>query len=139
MSAPATTNEHAFRRVIEEAFSQGNLAVVDELISPDFIEHQRGNESGPEGTKRLIRMLRSWVPDLTLTIEDIAVSGDLVWGRIVARGTHRGVVMGKPPTELPIRIDIIDIGRFVDGKMVEHWGVADTLAMMEQIGLVPTR
>ena len=139
MSVPSATNEQAFRRLIGEAFSQGNLAAVDEVVSPDFIEHQRGSASGPQGVKRLIIMLRSWFPDLTLTIEDIAVNGDVVWGRIVARGTHLGVVMGKPPTGLPIRIDIVDIGRFVDGKMVEHWGVADTLAMMEQIGLVPAR
>jgi predicted ester cyclase len=118
------------------AFSQGNLAVVDEVVSPDFIEHQRGSASGPEGVKRLISMLRSWFPDLTLTIEDMAINGDIVWGRIVARGTHRGVVMGKPATGLPICIDIVDICRFVDGKLVEHWGVPDTLAMMEQIGLV---
>ncbi|HZC06553.1 MAG TPA: ester cyclase [Ktedonobacterales bacterium] len=133
------TNEQMFRRLYEEAFNQGDLLVVDELVSPDFVEHQRGARSGPDGPKGLIRMLRSWFPDLTLTIEDIVISGDQVWGRLTARGTHLGVVMGKPPTGASIQIDIIDILRIEDGKFVEHWGVADTLGMLEQIGALPSR
>lgn len=139
MSAPTMTSEQLFRRLYAEAFNQGDLSVVDEFVSPDFIEHQRGARSGPDGLKGLIRTLRSWFPDLTLTIEDIVISGDQVWGRLTARGTHLGVVMGKPPTGISIQIDIIDILRIEDGKFVEHWGVADTLGMLEQIGALPGR
>lgn len=139
MSAPTATNEQAFRRLFDEAFSQGSLSVVDEIVAPNFVEHQRGAVSGVEGLKRLITMLRAGFPDLTLTIEDMATQGDKVWGRIVARGTHLGPMMGKPPTGVRIQVDIIDVCRFVDGRMVEHWGAPDTLGMMEQIGLLPTR
>lgn len=137
MSDPTVTNERVFRRLFDEGFSQGNLAVVDELVAPEFVEHQRGARSGLDGLKELITQLRGWFPDLTLTIGDLAKHDDKVWGRIVARGTHQGTVMGFPPTGKRIQIDIIDICRFAEGKMVEHWGVPDVLAMLEQIGLFP--
>lgn len=139
MSAPSMTNEQVFRRLYAEAFNQGNLAVIDEIVSPGFIEHQRGARSGPEGLKGLVQMLRSAFPDLTLTVEDMSVSGDQVWGRLSARGTHLGSMMGRPPTGIAIQTDVIDIIRIVGGKLVEHWGVADTLGMLEQIGALPRR
>lgn len=139
MTAPAMTNPQLFRHLLEDAFSTGDLSIVDEVVATDFIEHQRGARSGLEGLKGMIQMLRSWFPDLKLTVVDMVEQDDKVWGRIIARGTHLGTVMGKPGTGTPIQIDIIDVCRFANGKMVEHWGVPDTLGMMEQIGLLPSR
>jgi len=133
------TNPQIFRHILEGAFSTGDLSIIDEFVAPDFIEHQRGARSGTEGLKGMIQLLRSWFPDLKLTVVDMVEQEDKVWGRIIARGTHLGTVMGKPGTGTPIQIDIIDVCRFANGKMVEHWGVPDTLAMMQQIGLVPGR
>ena len=53
------SNEAIYRRMIEEGFNQGNLAVVDELVAPGAIEHQRGSGDGIEGTKKVIIYLRS--------------------------------------------------------------------------------
>lgn len=139
LTSDAVTMERAFRAVIEDGFGKGDMAAIDAVVAPDFIEHQRGAISGREGLKKVIRHLRGWLPDLTLTIEDLAISGDKVWGRIVGRATHTQTIMGQPPTGKPIQVDVIDIMRVVDGKVVEHWGVPDTLGMMEQIGLVPAR
>ena len=115
------------------------MAIVDELVSPDFREHQRGQKSGPENLKALIRQLRDWFPDFTLTPDDIVQGGDTVWGRMKGRGTNTGPIMGHPPTGNRLEIDVIDIIRFRDGKMVEHWGVPDQLGMMQQMGLLPSR
>ena len=131
--------EQAFRRIFDEGFNKGDLAVIDELVSPDFQEHQNGQQSGPEGLKALIQQLRGWFSDFTLTAEDIVQSGDTVWGRMKARGTNSGSIMGRPPTGRKFEIDVIDIGRFSDGKMVEHWGVPDQIGMMEQMGFLPSR
>ncbi|HEU0026017.1 MAG TPA: ester cyclase [Ktedonobacterales bacterium] len=139
MGSDAETVERVFRTVIEQGFSKGDLAAIDAVVAPDFIEHQRGASSGVEALKGMVRHLRGWFPDLTLTIEDLVVSGDKAWGRIVARSTHTQTVMGRPPTGAPVRLDIIDIMRVVDGKVVEHWGVPDQLALMEQIGVIPRR
>ncbi len=126
----------AFRRLFAEGFSQGNLTVIDELVSPDFQEHQRGMQSGPEGLKALIRQLRAWFSDFTLTPEAIVQSGETVWGRMKGRGTNSGSILGHSPTGRQIEIDVIDIIRFRDGKLIEHWGVPDQLGMMQQVGLL---
>jgi predicted ester cyclase len=111
--------------------------VVDEVISPHYQEHQPGVGQGSDGVKGTIRFLRGVYPDLTLTIEDMTADGDKVWGRIRARGTHRGPLMGQPPTGRRIEIDVIDVCRFADGQMVEHWRVPDRLTQLEQLGLLP--
>lgn len=126
-----------FRTIIEEAFSKGNLAALDEIVAPDMTEHQYGAPSGLRGLKALIGGLRSGIPDLQLTIEDVTVDGDKVWGRLRGRGTHDGVFMGMPPTGKRIEIDVIDICRFEGGKMVEHWGIADRFALLAQLGALP--
>lgn len=128
-----------FRRIIEDGFGRGELSVVDELVSPDFQEHQRGAESGLESLKALIQQLRRWFPDLTYTIEDITQQGDTIWGRMQARGTNTGPIMGRPPTGRRLEIDVIDIIRFRNGRMIEHWGVPDEFGMMQQMGLLPER
>jgi predicted ester cyclase len=130
------TNTASFRRLIE-AFSTGDLAVVDELVAPECVEHQRGNNPGAEGAKEVIRTLHRWMSDFSLTIEDLVADGDRVWTRNRARGVITGSVMGNPPTGRTVEIDVIDIGRFENGRLVEHWGIADQLGLMLQIGAVP--
>jgi predicted ester cyclase len=132
-------NVERFRRLIDEGFTGGNLDVVDELISPECVEHQRGNRSGVDGAKEVIRTLHRWMSDFSLTIEDVAVAGDVVWARNRARGVNTGSVMGNPPSGRLVEIDVIDIVRFEDGRVVEHWGIADQLGMMLQLGLMPAR
>jgi predicted SnoaL-like aldol condensation-catalyzing enzyme len=136
-----TTNTSLFRRLIEDGFARGNLAVVDELVALDVVEHQWGippGSSGPERIKRLIGGLRHAFPDLSCDILHLVEDGDLVWGHFRARGTHTGTFFGVAPTGKPIAIDVIDICRFVDGKLVEHWGVPDRMAVLEQVGAVPS-
>jgi len=136
-SAVAARNRDLFRRVVDEGFSQGNLAVIDELIAPHHDEHQPGMGPGPEGVKGAIAYLRSVFPDFTLTVEDMTTDGDKVWARLRARGTHRGPHMGLAPTGRRIEIDVFDLCRFEDGQMVEHWGVPDRFTLMEQLGPRP--
>lgn len=126
----------AFRTIIEEGFSKGNLAVLDAMVAPEMVEHQHGAPQGLAGLKVMIRNLRQGIPDLQLTIEDTAVVGDKVWARLRGSGTNTGSFMGRPPTGKQIEIDVIDICRFEGGKMVEHWGVSDRFALMEQLGLL---
>ena len=131
-------NTEVLRRVIEEGFNKGNLDALDALFAPDFQEHQHGMvPPNLQGVKGAIAYLRSVFPDLALTIEDSVASGDKVWARITARGTQRGPLMGRPPSGRPFAITVIDIARFEDGKMIEHWGVADRFHQMEQLGVLP--
>ena len=131
------SNEAIYRRIIEEGFNQGNLAVVDELVAPGAREHQRGAKDGIEGTKGTINYLRSAFPDFKITIDDVAVIGDMVWARQKGGGTNLGGFAGHPPTGIKAFTDVIDVVRIEDGKIVEHWGVPDQLGMMMQLGLIP--
>jgi predicted ester cyclase len=123
-------------RLIEEGFNKGDLSVVDDIVSADCKEHQRGNDDGAEGTKEVITTLRTWFPDFRMHTEDVVASEDRVWARSKATGTNLGPVMRIPPSGKKISVDVIDIVRVRNGKIVEHWGVPDQLGMMIQIGAI---
>jgi predicted ester cyclase len=127
------------RRIIEIGFGQADLSVLDELMSDDIVEHQRGNGSGRDGAKQVVRTLHRWMSDFSLTVEDVAVAGDTVWTRNRAKGINTGAVMGHAPTGAPVEVDVIDILRFADGRAVEHWGVADQVGLLLQVGALPGR
>jgi predicted ester cyclase len=131
-------NAEQFRRIID-AFSAGDLDAIDELVAPGCVEHQRGNNAGSDGAKDVIRTLHRWMTYFSLTIEDLVVDGDKVWSRNRARGINTGSVMGNPPSGKAVDVDVFDIGRFEGGKLIEHWGVADQLGLMLQIGAIPGR
>jgi predicted ester cyclase len=126
-----------FRRIVEDGIGRGDESVLEAYIAPDVVEHQRGNQPGLEGAKGVARALHRWMTDFSLTVEDIAVSGDVVWTRNRARGINTGSVMGFGPTGGAVETDVIDIGRFEDGKLVEHWGIADQMGLLLQVGFDP--
>jgi predicted ester cyclase len=129
------TNEQLFRIFIEDGFSKGDVTVFDTYASSEFIEHQYGtNPPDAEGVKKAIRSLHSAFPDFTLIIEDLIIDGDKVWGRMTGRGTHKNQFGPIPATGKKFEITVIDIMRFKEGKLVEHWGVPDRLALMDQLG-----
>jgi len=134
---PARNNAEIFRHVIEQGFNQGKLAELDNWVAPGFVEHQFGGESGIEALKEMIQNLREAFPDLRMTIEDSVTSEDKVWARLSCRGTQKGPLMGFPPTGRSIETTAVEICRFSDGKLVEHWGVPDRFAAMSQLGLLP--
>lgn len=108
-------------------------------MAADFIEHQDGAEGqGPDTVKGVIRGLHESFTDMRLVIDDIAEAGDDVWVRARARATNTKPIMGRPATGRSIEIQILDVMRCRDGKLVEHWGVPDRLAMLRQLGLIPS-
>ncbi len=133
-------NKAILRRVYEELHGKGNWAAVDELVGANFVDHNPPAPdfpSGPEGIKQTLGMFRSALPDMHVTIHDQIAEGDKVVSRITMSGTHRGELMGIAPTGKRIALGDIDIIRFADGKIVERWGEADMLGMMQQLGVVP--
>ena len=132
------TNIDLFRIFIEKGFSKGDVSVFDTYASPDFIEHQHGfNPQNATGVKKAIENLHQAFPDFSLTIEELIADNDKVWGRMTGRGTHKNQFGPIPATGKKFEITVIDIMKFKDGKLVEHWGVADRLSLMEQLGMKP--
>jgi predicted ester cyclase len=132
----AQQNQEVLQRVIEEGFNKGNYQALDSLFAPDYREHQFGLKQTLAGLKEDIQWLRTAFPDLHLTIEDMVADGDKVWIRMKASGTNLGPLAG-PPTGKPMTIDVMDVCRFENGKIVEHWGIPDRFAQMAQLGLLP--
>ena len=119
----------------------GQLDLVDELASPDIIDHEEGlpgQPPGREGVKFFVNAMRGAFPDLRpKTIEASMVDGDLEAAHVILTGTHSGELMGVPATGRTVEFSSIDIIRLEDGMVAEHWGVTDTLSLMQQIGAIP--
>ena len=132
-------NKALFRRTYEELLNRADLDVADELVAPEFVNHEAppGSDRGPESMRGLATMLRTAFPDLHFEIEELVAEGDVVVGRLTMSGTHEGPLMGTPPTGHSVRQDHMHFVRFRDGKAVEHWGVRDDLGMMQQLGVIP--
>jgi len=133
------TNKAIIRRIVEEIQNRDNLALIDELLAPNFVNHTPAPGLPPdrEGIKQLLSMFRAAFPDGSMTIEDMIAEGDKVVSRKTYRGTHQGEFLGIPPTGRHITIGLIDIMRLVDGKVVEHWNIGDDLSMLQQLGVLP--
>ena len=126
------------RAFIEEAWTKGNLAIVDEMLAPDYVNHsplESDQPAGREGYKRAIVTLRSAFPDLTSTAEQVLVDGDMVVTRYTARATHLGTFQGVAPTGKRIEACGHTIDRYADGRIVETWDCFDLLAIYRQIGV----
>ena len=131
-------NKDVASRWYEEVFNTGNVELINELFATNFVERDPSNPvPGLEGVRQLVMMYRSGFPDLHITIEDWVVEGDKVAARFTARGTHKGPLMGVPPTGKQTTITGIDILRFENGKIAEHWGNQDLLGMLQQLGAIP--
>lgn len=129
-------NRALARRFYEEVVGQRRLDLIDELVAPTFVEHEEfpGLAPGREGVKQFFGMFLEAFSDMHFHIKDMIAEGDRVVARITMHGTHDGEFMGMAPTGKEISVKTIDILRFADGKVVEHWGVTDQVSMMEQLG-----
>ena len=136
-AAAVEKNKLIIRRYFEEAWNKGELAVLDELLDADYINHSPsfGNPPpGPGGLKPIIAELRSAFPDLHFTIEDMVVTEDAAAVRVTMYGTHKGDLFGIPPTGRKVVVKQLQIERIRDGRIVEHWRQSDDLGMMRQLG-----
>ena len=127
-------------RMYNEVISQGDLAALDDMIHDDFVEHEEmpGLPTDKSAPAAFVTMFRSAFPDLQASVEDILQDGDKLVVRARMSGTHKGEFMGMPATGKRIDVRLIDILRFGDdGLAHEHWGVIDSLTMMQQLGAVP--
>jgi steroid delta-isomerase-like uncharacterized protein len=131
-------NKTIVRRFFEEGPSKGNLIIADELLSPDFVMHTPLPASpGIEGMNEVITTCRAAFEHLNVTIEDMVAEGNNVTARFTAHGIHKGSFMGLPATGKPITMTGIEIFRIKDGKIVELWGEANLLGLMQQLGIFP--
>jgi predicted ester cyclase len=138
----ATTNQEnvaVSRRLIEDAFGKGQLNLIDEVCTEQYVDHDPLlGDRGRQDVKQSIEGYRQAFPDLAFTIEDVVAADDRVVVRWRAEGTFENAFMGQEPTgEKGEPVEGIGIDRFEDGKVAESWGQWDTARFMRNIGAVP--
>ena len=133
-------NKANMRRFYDEVFNAGNTSVVDELVAPDFVEHEEfpGLSGGRDGLKQFVTMMRTAFPDARMDVHDLMADGDKVVARLTMSGTQRGDFFGIPASGKSMSVTTIDIIRFENGQAVEHWGATDSAKMLEQLGAIPS-
>jgi predicted ester cyclase len=125
-------------RIPLEIVNNNKFELIDEIYSPNYVEHTAVPGVAPtrEGFKQVVTELKKAFPDLRYTIEDSIDSGDKIVHRLTARGTMKGDYMGMPATNKPATWTEIHIGRVVNGRLTEHWGLVDQLGMLVQLGVI---
>ena len=129
-------NKAIVRGYMNEIINKGNLNTFDLYLSEKVLFNN--SEGLKQGLTSMLRSMRGAFPDFHLTIEDQIAEGNKVITRVIFRGTHQGDYRGIAPTGKQIKYSGIAIDRIVDGKVVEMWHVADTCAMLQQIGVTAT-
>jgi steroid delta-isomerase-like uncharacterized protein len=139
MSAEA--NAATARRVVDEAFNEGRLDVIDEVSSPDIVTHDPAEPEDLHGTevlKERVNRYRTAMPDLHITFDDVFATEDRAAMRWTVRGTNDGELEGMPATHRKVEITGNSIDRFdADGKIVETWDNWDNAGFMAQLGITP--
>lgn len=132
-------NKAIVRRLVEEAQAGGKLHVIDELISPDFVDHSPwpGIPATREGVRQIFGMFQAALADLHVIIHEQIAEADRVVTRKTLRGVHQGNLLGVPPTGNVIAIEVIDILQLKDGLITDHWNLVDQYGLLQQLGLVP--
>ena len=109
--------------------------MVDEVISDDFVEHEDmpGLEPTKGGVRQMFEMFVNAFEGAMFEVDDMIAEGDKVFALVRLRGIHQAEFMGVPPSGRAIDVGVTDLFRFADGQAIEHWGVMDTAAMMQQL------
>lgn len=130
-----TDAETAARRFYE-ALSTGDLSLVDESLATTWEQIPSSEHSSPGsiGWKETIGFLRSVFPDITVTVEDLIVSGDTVAVRTLARGTQRAELMGIPASGRTVQFRSADFHRIENGRIAKSWNLDDYFGMLTQLG-----
>jgi len=143
MNDEVETSKERSRRLYEEVFGNGNYAVADDLMAADIVNHGPGSPPvlGTGGIKHQAALLRTAIPDLSVTLGDQFGHRDRVVSRWTGSGTHSG------PLTLPggtvertgrtISFDEIRIDRHADGRIAESWWIPDRFTLWQQLGLLP--
>ena len=124
------------RRNTEEVQSHGNFDVFEELFADDFLDHtpQPNMTPNKDGVRDLYHRLRAAFPDFRADIHWQAADGELVTTYKTYHGTHEGMFLGMAPTGRKIQFETVDVMRVRNGKITDHWGVANLFSLMQQLG-----
>ena len=129
-------NKRLVARMHEDLLATRDPALVDEFFAEDFESHNMppGFPAGREGVRRFFASFADGLSELDVSVDVVLAEDDLVAVRTTTRGTHTGPLLGIAATGRRLEIDGTDIVRVRDGRIVEHWGLTNTVGALEQVG-----
>jgi steroid delta-isomerase-like uncharacterized protein len=132
-------NEEKIVQLVQGFMVGGDAAVAHQLIASDVVSHSAlpGQVPGVEGVIETFSMFRHAFSDFAIEIHQLIAAAEKVVSHVTVTGKHTGSFMGNKPSGKPIRYEEITIFRFKNGKIVEHWAVADAYSLMQQMGMIP--
>lgn len=135
--AAVPADEAGLRAFYEEVFTQGKLEVLDARLAPDFADRVPFPGRAPTalGFREGLTELRTAMPDFAVTVDDVLVAGDRAAVRLTWTGNHKAPYQGAPATFRQVRVNVLEILRLRDGRIVERWAHPDTLSFNRQLGL----
>ncbi len=132
------TNKHTIREFTRIFKNQHDVNGVGHLFDPHFVHHFRTPmPEGFEGLRQVGIMMNGAFPDVVVTEEDLIAAGDKVVERSSAVATHKGSLMGGPPTNNRVQWSEIHIYRLKDGKIIEHWAEVAMMELLQQTRVLP--
>ena len=135
-TADTERNKQAVRDFYEEVFHKHDLGAVDRFMHDDYIQHNADCPQGKAGFVWFFDVIFRAVPDFKYTLKRMIAEGDIVMAYSATTGTHTGGAwLGKEATGNGLSFDVVDIFRVQDGKIAEHWDVADTFSLFSQLGI----
>ena len=134
------SNREIVEMLCAEVFNKHSFKMLDQYMRDDYIQHNQDVPQGKAGFKNFFTNTFKSIPDFGYTIKRIVAEGDFVMLWAATTGTHTGGAwLDHLPTGNKINIDVVDIFRFQEGKIAEHWDVADTFTLFSQVGVVEQR
>jgi predicted ester cyclase len=125
---------------LTQAFNEGNLDALGELVAANFVGHiplPPGVLQGVDGLKGFFAAMRAAMPDVRHPSWTLIGEGDLVMIHMPTEGTFTNPLMGIPPNGKKVVVWMANIWRLDEGKAVEWWLTMDTLGFMQQLGVIP--
>jgi steroid delta-isomerase-like uncharacterized protein len=123
------------RRLTQEGFVGGNVAVVDDVVAEGCVDHDPmpGQGQGREGQRHTCQMIVEGLSNRSTLQDEFLAVGDTVIENWIFQGTHSGEFLGVPASGKQLQVRGIEIWRLADEKIVERWGVVDAAGVMEQL------
>jgi predicted SnoaL-like aldol condensation-catalyzing enzyme len=128
-------NKEIVRAFVNEVFVNHDLSVLDKYMRDDYIQHNPDVAQGKEGFRQFFEETFKAMPDFKYTLKTLVADEDRVWIFCTSSGTHTGGEwLGVQPTGNRLSFDVVDMFRIQGGKLAEHWDVADTYTLFNQLG-----
>lgn len=137
MTTTIENNKQVLKRLIDEAFNNRNLDILEEVLHPDFVNHQEvfplKAKKGPEVFRELYSTFFQIFSDVKADYTHILSEDDYVMARDFITGTNDGEINGNSATHKKVKFEVFHLYRLKEGKLVERWGLTDDLSLMKQL------